>query len=68
MMHRWHVQEFQVPRVLELALRTKAQADFSNRDWEDFICREEKRKTTWWGIQGDPETGGPMGQGGDWVL
>jgi hypothetical protein len=29
---------------------------------------KEKRKTAWWGMKGDPETGGPMGQGGDWIL
>jgi hypothetical protein len=39
------VQEFQVLRVLEAALRMKVQVDYSNRGWKDFICREEKRKT-----------------------
>jgi hypothetical protein len=33
-----------VLRVLEPALRMKAQADSSNRGWKDFIYREEKRK------------------------
>jgi hypothetical protein len=42
----------------------KVQADSSSRGQKDFICREEKRKTAWWGMQQDPETGGPMGQGG----
>jgi hypothetical protein len=29
--------------------------------WKDYICREEKRKTTWWGImQGDPENSGHL--------
>jgi hypothetical protein len=46
----------------------KAQVDSSSRGQKDFICREEKRKTAWWGMQGDPETIGPVGQGGDWVL
>jgi hypothetical protein len=62
------MQEFQVLRVLESNLRMKAQADSSSRGQKDFICREEKRKTAWWGKQGDPETCGPVGQGGDWVL
>jgi hypothetical protein len=39
------VQEFQVLRVLESALRMKAQVVSSSRAWKDFICREEKRKT-----------------------
>jgi hypothetical protein len=34
-------------RVLEPALRMKAQADSTPKD---FICREEKRKTAWWGL------------------
>jgi hypothetical protein len=61
------VQEFQVLRVLEPTLRMKAQVDSSSRGQKDFICREEKRKTAYWRIQGDPETG-PVGQVGDWVL
>jgi hypothetical protein len=35
-----------VLRVLESALRMKAQTD-SSRGRKDFICREEKRKTAW---------------------
>jgi hypothetical protein len=31
-----------VLRVLEPALRMKAQVDSSSRDRKDFICREEK--------------------------
>jgi hypothetical protein len=49
-----------VLRVLEPTLRMKAQADSSNRGQKDFICIEEKRKTTWQGMQGDPETSGSM--------
>jgi hypothetical protein len=35
------------------------------RGWKDFICRafswrKEKRKTAYWGMQGDPETGDPL--------
>jgi hypothetical protein len=45
----------------------KAQADSSSRGQKGFICKEEK-KTAWWGMQGDLETGGLLGQGGDWVL
>jgi hypothetical protein len=26
------------------------------------------RKTAYWGMQGDPETGDPVGQVGDWVF
>jgi hypothetical protein len=39
------MQEFQVLRVLEPALRMKAQTESSSRGRKDFICREEKRKT-----------------------
>jgi hypothetical protein len=46
----------------------KAQVDSSSRGWKDFICREEKRKAAWWGMQGHPETGGPVGQVGDWAF
>jgi hypothetical protein len=54
------VQEFQVLRVLEPALRMKAQTYSNSRDWKDFICREfswrkEKRKTAYWEMQGDPK-------------
>jgi hypothetical protein len=43
-------QEFQVLRVLEPALRMKAQKDSNSRGPKDFICREftwrkAKRKT-----------------------
>jgi hypothetical protein len=62
------MQEFQVLRLLETALRMKAQADSNSRGWKDFICREEKRKIAYWRMQGDLETGDPMGQVGDWVL
>jgi hypothetical protein len=58
--------DFQVLRDLEPALRMKAQVDSSSRGWKDFICREEKRKTAYWGMQGDLKTGDPMGQGGEW--
>jgi hypothetical protein len=49
-----------VLRVLEPALRMKAQTDSNSRGWKDFICREfswrkEKRKTAYWRMQGDPE-------------
>jgi hypothetical protein len=53
------VQEFQVLSVLEPALRKKAQTDSNSRGQKDFICREEKKKTAWWGMQRDLETGGP---------
>jgi hypothetical protein len=55
-----------VLRVLEPALRMKAQTDSNSRGRKDFICREEKRKTAYWGMQGDLETGDPLGQGGEW--
>jgi hypothetical protein len=55
-----------VLRVLEPILRVKAQVDSSSRGCKDFICREEKDCMV--GNTGGPETGGPMGQGGDWVL
>jgi hypothetical protein len=62
-----------VLRVLEPALRMKAQTDSNSRGWTDFICREficreEKRKTAYWGVQGDLETSDPVGQGREWVL
>jgi hypothetical protein len=56
------MQEFQVLKVLEPALRMK---DCICRE---FTCRKEKRKTAYWGMQGDLETSDPMGQGGEWVL
>jgi hypothetical protein len=34
-------------RVLGSTLRMKAQVDSSSRGWKDFICREEKRKSSW---------------------
>jgi hypothetical protein len=60
-----------VLRVLEPVLKMKAQTD--SRGQKDFICREfswrkEKRKTAYWRMQGDLETGDPVGQGGEWVL
>jgi hypothetical protein len=62
-----------VLRVLESGLRVKAQTGSNSRGRKDFICREfswrkEKRKTAYWGMQGDPETGDPVGQGGEWGL
>jgi hypothetical protein len=59
---------FQVLRVLDPALRMKAQADSNKRGQKDFICREEKRKTAYWRMQGDPETSDPVGHGGEWVF
>jgi hypothetical protein len=46
----------------------KAQVDSSSRGWKDFICREEKRKTAWWGMQGNWENNDPLCQGEYWVL
>jgi hypothetical protein len=57
-----------VLRVLEPALRMKAQADSNSRGQKDLICREEKRKTAYYRMQGDPENSDPVGQVGDWVL
>jgi hypothetical protein len=57
-----------VLRVLEPVLRVKAQTDSNSRGQKDFICREEKRKTAYWGMQGDLETSDSMGWVGDWVL
>jgi hypothetical protein len=70
-MHRWHVQEFQVLRVLQPPLRMTAQTDCNSRGRKDFTCREfswakEKRKTAYWRMQGDLETDDPLGQGGEW--
>jgi hypothetical protein len=44
----------------------KVQAGSNSRGRKDFICREEKRKTACWRMQGDLETSDPMGQGGEW--
>jgi hypothetical protein len=55
-------------RVLEHALRMKVQTDSDSRGQKDFICREEKRKTAYWGMQRDPEAGDPMDQSEEWVL
>jgi hypothetical protein len=51
----------------------KAQTDSNSRGQKDFICRElswrkRKRKTEYWGMQGDLETGDPVGQCGEWAL
>jgi hypothetical protein len=63
MMQGWHVQEFQVLRVLEPALRMKAQADSNSRGRKYFICKEEKRKTAYWRMQGDPRNRWSCGSG-----
>jgi hypothetical protein len=60
-------------KVLEPALRMKAQADSNSRGWKDFICKEfswrkEKRKTAYWRMQGDPETGDLWARVGSGVL
>jgi hypothetical protein len=44
----------------------KAQTDSNSRGQKDFICREEKRKTAYWGMQGDRETSDPLRLGGEW--
>jgi hypothetical protein len=67
------MQEFQVLRVLEPALRMKAHTNSNSRGQGDFMCREiickkEKRKTAYWGRQGDLETSDPLSHGGEWVL
>jgi hypothetical protein len=51
----------------------KAQAVSNSRGQKDFICREfswrkEKRKTAYWGIQGDPKTSDPVVRVGSGVL
>jgi hypothetical protein len=51
----------------------KAQTDSNSRGHKDlicreFICREEKRKTAYWGMQGYLETCDPLSQGGECVL
>jgi hypothetical protein len=53
-------------RVLEPALRMKAQTDSNSRGQKDFIYREfswrkEKIKTANWRMQGDQETSDPVG-------
>jgi hypothetical protein len=60
-------RNFQVFRGLRSTLIMKTQADSSSRDQKDFICREKKRKAAWVHA-GPPETGGPMGQVGNWVF
>jgi hypothetical protein len=68
------VQEFQELRVLEPALRMKAQVDSNSRGQKDFICKEEKRreekkrerKDCILENAGGPETGYPVGQIGEW--
>jgi hypothetical protein len=62
------MQEFQVLRVLEPALRMKAQTDSNSRGQKDFICREEKRKTAYWGMQGNPKPLIPWVREGSGVL
>jgi hypothetical protein len=60
-------RNLQVFRVLVSTLRMRAQVDSSSRGRKDFTCREEKRKAAW-GMQGDPETSGPVSPVGDWVF
>jgi hypothetical protein len=59
-----------VLRVLEPALRMKAQiltAEVGKILFvENFSWRKKKRKTAYWGMQGDLETGDPVGQVGEW--
>jgi hypothetical protein len=60
-----------VLRVLEPAVRMKAQTDSNSRVRKDFICREfswrkEKEKDCILENAGGPETGDPMAQGGEW--
>jgi hypothetical protein len=43
----------------------KAQMDSNSRGGKDFICREEKRTTAYWRMQGDLETIDPVGQVGE---
>jgi hypothetical protein len=38
----------------------KAQTHSNSRGRKDFICREEKRKTAYWEMQGGLETGDPI--------
>jgi hypothetical protein len=61
------VQEFQVFRVLEPALRMKKQTDSNSRGQKVFICKE-KRKTAYWGMQGDLEMVVPWVCVWDWIL
>jgi hypothetical protein len=58
------MQEFQVLRVIEPALRMKAQVDSSSRGQKDFICREEKDCMV--GHRGGPGNWWSYGSG--WVL
>jgi hypothetical protein len=44
----------------------KAQTDSNSRGQKDFICREEKRKAEYWGMQGDLETGNSIHWVGVW--
>jgi hypothetical protein len=51
----------------------KAQTDSNSGGWKDFvcrefICREEKRKNAYWGMQGNPETSNPVVRVGSGVL
>jgi hypothetical protein len=66
------VQGFQVLRVLEPALRMKAQSLTAEVGKilfvENLVGEKEKRKTAYWRMQGDPETIDPVGQGREWVL
>jgi hypothetical protein len=56
-----------VLKVLESALRMKTQVDSSSKV-RKILFVEKRGGKLHEDMQGDPETGGPVGQVGDWVL
>jgi hypothetical protein len=71
-MYRKHEQEFEVLRVLEPALRMKAQKYCNSRGQKDFICREfnckKEEKDFIWHHESDSKPGDSLCQGGECVL
>jgi hypothetical protein len=60
-------RNFQVFRVLGCILRIKAQVDSRSRG-QNILFVEKRRERLHGVMQGDQETGGPMGQVGNWVF
>jgi hypothetical protein len=72
-MHGRHPQKFQGRRVLEPALRVKAQIYSNSRGWKgvicrEFYCREEKRKSAYWVMQWDGKTSYSVGWAQECIL
>jgi hypothetical protein len=71
-MHTRPMQELYVLSIHDPALGVKAKTYCNSRGQKgvickEFNCREEKRKSAYWGMQWDATAGNTVGQG-EWVL